>query len=93
MYCGIFKTADLSQTSTHQRIESRSHTLKKTGTSECHELRFVFSWLEANIFPTNMVKTSGPEAAHAQTKYQDSSVPGRGARAPYQRMSPHISAR
>ena len=56
--------------------------------------RIVFTCPYAiHFIPTNMVRNRAREPAHAQTKHQDNSTSGRGARASYQTISPEISAR
>ena len=53
-----------------------------------------FSWSYADIFSQKYGKNfSSTDTARAQTKYQDNSTSGRGARASYRTMFPEISAR
>ena len=75
-----------SQTRSHPQTES----LEEPGTSKCS----VFSLPYVHIFSHDMVrKFSSRKIAHAQTKYQENNISGRGARASYQTMFPVISAR
>ena len=85
----IFKTVDISLTNQ----KSYPHVEKTdTNTHVIGSVLHLFTLGEYFLheYGTNL---SSRETARAQTKYQDNSTSGRGARASYRTMFPEISAR